>query len=91
MAAQVPVSARALPANTLLTRARPGTCKAYTCTPPETPAQMKDCDGYWTFFWVSGHGKESGVGTGCIRDPNTGECGCEDSDGTFVAGSSSCT
>jgi hypothetical protein len=52
---------------------------------------MKDCDGYWTFFWVSGHGKESGVGTGCIRDPNTGECGCEDSDGTFVAGSSSCT
>ncbi|KAF1786837.1 hypothetical protein GQ600_18166 [Phytophthora cactorum] len=31
-----------------------------------------------------------GVGTGCIKDPTTGDCGCESSDGTFVADSSSC-
>ncbi|KAK1986461.1 hypothetical protein LZ30DRAFT_746406 [Colletotrichum cereale] len=63
-----------------------GTCSAYTC---DAPAQMiadADC---WTFFW-SGTGEQSGVGTGCIRDPNTGECGCENSDGTFIPGSDSC-
>lgn len=39
----------------------------------------------------SGTGESSGVGTNCIEDPETGECGCEDSNGTFVPGSSSCT
>jgi hypothetical protein len=38
----------------------------------------------------SGNGTDSGVGTGCIKDPTTGDCGCENSDGTFVADSSSC-
>lgn len=67
-----------------------GTCKAYTCTAPTT-AQMTDVDAdCWTFFWGD-EGADSGVGTGCIKDPQTGECGCEDSDGTFIAGSSSCT
>lgn len=67
-----------------------GSCAAYTCTPPRTPAQMKNEDGCWTFFWIEGYGKEKGVGTGCIRDPQTGECGCEDSNGTFVPGSNNC-
>ena len=39
----------------------------------------------------SGTGEKSGFGTNCIEDPTTGECGCENSDGTFVAGSDSCT
>ncbi|KAK5134190.1 hypothetical protein LTR08_006850 [Meristemomyces frigidus] len=68
-----------------------GTCEAYTCSPPETPEQMEDETDCWTFFWESGYGKSSGVGTGCIEDPSTGECGCESSDGVFHAGSSSCT
>ncbi|TVY40175.1 hypothetical protein LSUB1_G002153 [Lachnellula subtilissima] len=67
-----------------------GTCSAYTCTAPTT-AQMTDVDtDCWTFFW-SGKGASSGYGTNCIESPTTGECGCENSDGTFVAGSSSCT
>lgn len=66
-----------------------GTCVAYTCTAP-TSAQMTDVDSdCWTFFW-NDNGADSGYGTNCIEDPETGECGCEDSDGTFVAGSSSC-
>lgn len=39
----------------------------------------------------SDNGEESGEGAGCIKDPNTGECGCENSDGEFIAGSDSCT
>ncbi|KAL3421309.1 hypothetical protein PVAG01_07754 [Phlyctema vagabunda] len=66
-----------------------GTCSAYTCTSPTT-AEMTTTDAdCWTFFW-SGTGTESGVGTGCIRDPTNGVCGCENSDGTFVSGSDSC-
>ncbi|POM59041.1 Small secreted protein [Phytophthora palmivora] len=65
-----------------------GTCSAYTCDPP-TSDEMEDNDDCWTFFW-SGNGTDSGVGTGCIKDPTTGDCGCENSDGTFVADSSSC-
>ncbi|OHW94701.1 hypothetical protein CSPAE12_06640 [Colletotrichum incanum] len=67
-----------------------GTCSAYTCDAPTEMIADEDC---WTFFWsrgISGTGEESGVGTGCIKDPNTGECGCENSDGTFVSGSDSC-
>ncbi|KAI9736172.1 MAG: hypothetical protein M1834_001057 [Cirrosporium novae-zelandiae] len=66
-----------------------GTCKAYTCTAPTSDEMESDSD-CWTFFW-NDNGESSGVGTGCIKDPDTGECGCEDSDGTFVAGSDSCT
>ncbi|KAL2851913.1 hypothetical protein BJY01DRAFT_244847 [Aspergillus pseudoustus] len=65
-----------------------GTCSAYTCTPPASDELEADAD-YWIFYW-SDEGTEGGVGTGCIKDPNTGECGCENSDGTFVAGSDSC-
>ena len=68
-----------------------GTCSAYTCEPPATPGQMEDDEDCWTFFWEEGYGKEEGEGAGCIKDPGTGECGCEDSDGTFIAGSDSCT
>ncbi|TDZ17236.1 hypothetical protein Cob_v009723 [Colletotrichum orbiculare MAFF 240422] len=65
-----------------------GTCSAFTCAPPSSAQTTADED-CWTFFW-SGNGTESGAGTGCIRDPNNGECGCENSDGTFVSGSDSC-
>ncbi|KAL3437114.1 hypothetical protein BDV09DRAFT_193403 [Aspergillus tetrazonus] len=66
-----------------------GTCSAYTCDSPSSDELEAD-DDYWIFYW-SDEGSESGYGTGCIKDPNTGECGCENSDGTFVAGSDSCT
>ena len=67
-----------------------GTCQAYTCTAP-TSAELTDSDAdCWTFFW-NGNGESTGYGTTCIKDPNSGECGCEDSNGTFVSGSDSCT
>ncbi|KAJ5377753.1 uncharacterized protein N7496_005162 [Penicillium cataractarum] len=66
-----------------------GTCSAYTCTAPTSSELEADSD-YWVFYWGD-EGTSSGYGTGCIKDPNTGECGCENSDGTFVAGSDSCT
>ena len=67
-----------------------GTCSAYTCTPP-TKKQMTDkSSDCWTFFWEGNAGKSEGVGTGCIKSPDNGECGCEDSTGQFIAGSDSC-
>lgn len=66
-----------------------GTCEAYTCAAPASSDLTEDAD-YWTFFW-GGEGESEGEGAGCIKDPNTGECGCENSDGEFIAGSSSCT
>ncbi|KAG2812009.1 hypothetical protein JG687_00009598 [Phytophthora cactorum] len=66
-----------------------GTCSAYTCDVP-TKAEMKKNKDCWTFFW-NGNGTADGVGTGCIRDPNTGKCGCENSnDGKFIAGKTDC-
>ncbi|KAB2579781.1 putative small secreted protein [Lasiodiplodia theobromae] len=65
-----------------------GTCEAYTCTAPTDSQLTANTDG-WTFFW-NDNGESSGVGTGCIRDPNTTECGCENSDGEFIVGSDSC-
>ncbi|KAF4222162.1 hypothetical protein CNMCM8980_008556 [Aspergillus fumigatiaffinis] len=67
-----------------------GTCKAYTCTAP-TASQMTDVDeDCWTFFW-NDNGESSGVGTGCIKSPDDGTCGCENSDGTFVYGGTNCS
>ncbi|KAF7538191.1 hypothetical protein G7054_g3147 [Neopestalotiopsis clavispora] len=67
-----------------------GTCSAYSCTVP-TSSEMTDSDSdCWTFFWDDS-GESSGVGTTCIKDPSSGECGCENSDGTFIVGSDSCT
>ncbi|GMF43169.1 unnamed protein product [Phytophthora fragariaefolia] len=37
-----------------------------------------------------GNGTDTGEGAGCIKDPTTGNCGCENSDGQFIADSSSC-
>ncbi|KAI8667133.1 hypothetical protein NCS56_00848600 [Fusarium sp. Ph1] len=65
-----------------------GTCEAYQCTSP-TSDQMTADDDYWTFFWT-GSGESSGVGTTCIKDPNDGTCGCENSDGTFIHGGTNC-
>ncbi|KAJ5886436.1 uncharacterized protein N7473_009110 [Penicillium subrubescens] len=68
-----------------------GTCSAYTCTAP-TFSELEADDDYWAFYWGDeDQGQSSGVGTGCIKDPSSGECGCEDSDGVFVVGSDSCT
>ncbi|KAF4314753.1 hypothetical protein BBO99_00009872 [Phytophthora kernoviae] len=60
-----------------------GTCTAYTCDAP-TKSQMEANEDCWTFFW-------SGIGTDCIKDPKTGECGCErSSDGKFFVGKTDC-
>ena len=61
---------------------------AYTCTAP-TDGQLSSDSDYWTFFW-NGNGESKGEGAGCIKDPQTGVCGCENSNGQFVSGSSSC-
>ncbi|EOD47347.1 putative small secreted protein [Neofusicoccum parvum] len=66
-----------------------GTCEAYSCTAP-TKKEMTAQEGGWTFFWNS-NGVSEGFGTGCIQDPNTGECGCENSNGDFIVGSDSCS
>lgn len=63
-----------------------GTCEAYTCEAGE----MEAAEDYWTFFWGS-EGESQGEGAGCIKDPQSGECGCENSDGEFVAGKSDCS
>ncbi|OLN81178.1 hypothetical protein CCHL11_10354 [Colletotrichum chlorophyti] len=63
-----------------------GTCSAYTCEAPTEMVADEDC---WTFFWGD-NGDDTGFGTDCIKDPKTGECGCENSDGTFIPGSDSC-
>ncbi|KAG7388821.1 hypothetical protein PHYBOEH_007683 [Phytophthora boehmeriae] len=66
-----------------------GTCTAYTCEAPKQSEMEENAD-CWTFFW-SGNGTSSGIGTDCIKDPNTGECGCErSSDGKFFVGRSDC-
>lgn len=46
----------------------------------------------WTFFWAGAgvKGEQSGDGAGCIKSPNDGTCGCENSDGTFVYGGTNC-
>ncbi|KAL0263023.1 hypothetical protein SLS55_001998 [Diplodia seriata] len=66
-----------------------GTCEAYTCTAP-TSDELTEGEDYWTFYWGS-NGEDSGVGTTCIKSPDDGTCGCENSDGEFVYGSSDCT
>ncbi|KAB2575111.1 Small secreted protein [Lasiodiplodia theobromae] len=66
-----------------------GTCEAYTCTAP-TSDELTEDDDYWTFFWGD-NGDSSGVGTTCIKSPDDGTCGCENSDGTFVYGGTDCS
>jgi hypothetical protein len=63
-----------------------GTCKAYDCEPGTAMTASADA---WTFFW-SGVGESKGDGAGCIKNPDNGVCGCENSDGTFVPGGSDC-
>ena len=66
-----------------------GTCEAYNCAPGTA---MKTKQDIWTFFWDKAgvKGAESGEGMGCIKSPKDGKCGCENSDGTFIAGGSNC-
>ncbi|KAM5354073.1 hypothetical protein ACJ41O_000723 [Fusarium nematophilum] len=65
-----------------------GTCEAYECEAP-TGDQLTDDDDTWTFFW-NDNGESPGDGAGCIKDPNDGLCGCENSDGTFIPRASDC-
>ncbi|KAF4984110.1 hypothetical protein FZEAL_649 [Fusarium zealandicum] len=66
-----------------------GTCEAYKCKPPASGSMTAD-DDYWTFFWGN-QGESSGVGTTCIKDPNDGACGCENSvDGVFIPHGTDC-
>ncbi|KAE8150478.1 small secreted protein [Aspergillus avenaceus] len=67
-----------------------GTCKAYTCTAPTSSEMTDSDDDCWTFFW-NDNGEDSGVGTSCIKSPDDGTCGCENSDGSFVYGGSNCS
>jgi hypothetical protein len=66
-----------------------GTCEAYTCAPGTKMAAGED---YWTFFWDAAgvDGEVSGEGAGCIKSPDDGTCGCENSDGKFVYGGKDC-
>ncbi|KAF2707000.1 hypothetical protein K504DRAFT_384648, partial [Pleomassaria siparia CBS 279.74] len=66
-----------------------GTCEAYTCASGTTFSTNADT---WTFFWATAGvtGNSTGPGTGCIRSPDDGTCGCENSDGTFVYGGTDC-
>lgn len=66
-----------------------GTCEAYNCAPGTSVASNEDS---WTFYWDAAGvvGEESGEGAGCIKSPDDGTCGCENSDGTFVYGGSDC-
>jgi len=67
-----------------------GTCAAYNCAPGAATASNADS---WTFYWPAAgvKGESGGDGAGCIKSPKDGSCGCENSDGTFVHGGSSCT
>ncbi|RMZ66857.1 small secreted [Pyrenophora seminiperda CCB06] len=66
-----------------------GTCEAYNCAPGTA---MKAKQEIWTFFWDKAgvKGSESGEGMGCIKSPVDGKCGCENSDGQFIVGGSTC-
>ncbi|KAF9696506.1 hypothetical protein EKO04_005617 [Ascochyta lentis] len=63
-----------------------GTCVAYICGPGTAMESNSDM---WTFFW-SDAGESSGDGAGCIKSPDDGTCGCENSNGEFVYGASDC-
>ncbi|KAL7688612.1 hypothetical protein Plhal304r1_c018g0063351 [Plasmopara halstedii] len=66
-----------------------GICHAYTCDETFT-MKTKEGEDCWMFFW-NGNGTNNGTGTGCIRDPLSGQCGCErSSDGKFFAGKTDC-
>ncbi|KAF5025412.1 hypothetical protein F66182_2514 [Fusarium sp. NRRL 66182] len=65
-----------------------GTCTAYMCTAP-TVDQLTDDADYWTFFW-NNNSKDAGVGTGCVRSPDDGVCGCQNSNGKFIPRGKNC-
>ncbi|KAI8931352.1 hypothetical protein NX059_011691 [Plenodomus lindquistii] len=66
-----------------------GTCEAYNCAPGTSTKANADT---WTFYWAPAgvKGESSGEGAGCIKSPDDGKCGCENSDGTFIPGASNC-
>ncbi|TDH68398.1 hypothetical protein CCR75_006967 [Bremia lactucae] len=65
-----------------------GTCAAYTCKAP-TPAELVKNAKCSTIFWNS-DGEEPGNFYGCIKDPQTGICGCEMSNGLFFPNKTDC-
>ncbi|KAH9819740.1 hypothetical protein DFH28DRAFT_1080298 [Melampsora americana] len=60
-----------------------GTCYAINAAPEESDLEVDT--GYDVFFW-NYLGGESGVGTGPIRNPETGEAGYEDRNGVYHDG-----
>ncbi|KAK7553662.1 hypothetical protein IWX49DRAFT_221096 [Phyllosticta citricarpa] len=66
-----------------------GTCYAFEIPAGSNSSMVTDADA-WTFWW-SNQGSSSGVGTGCIKDPEDGTCGCENSDGDFIKGGTDCS
>ncbi|EME85222.1 uncharacterized protein MYCFIDRAFT_9243, partial [Pseudocercospora fijiensis CIRAD86] len=60
-----------------------GTCEAYT----GNARRDRLLDFY---FWEEGYGKSAGEGAGCIKSPDDGTCGCENSDGEFIYGGDNC-
>ncbi|USP76861.1 uncharacterized protein yc1106_04135 [Curvularia clavata] len=66
-----------------------GTCEAYNCAPGTQMTSNKDT---WTFFWPKAgvEGEGEGEGMGCIKSPQDGTCGCENSDGKFIYGGQNC-
>lgn len=51
---------------------------------------VKDDNVLISYLPHSDDGESGGVGTDCIKSPDDGVCGCENSDGTFVPGGSAC-
>ncbi|KAK8165510.1 hypothetical protein BKA80DRAFT_83983 [Phyllosticta citrichinensis] len=65
-----------------------GSCYAFSS--PASNSSLTTDESAWVFYW-NNQGESSGVGTGCIKDPEDGTCGCENSDGDFIKGSDSCS
>jgi hypothetical protein len=53
---------------------------------------MKSNKDKFTFFWDAAgvQGEGEGEGMGCIKSPDDGKCGCENSDGKFIPGGNNC-
>ncbi|KAF2768380.1 hypothetical protein EJ03DRAFT_122423 [Teratosphaeria nubilosa] len=64
-----------------------GDCYAYTCEPP---TEMIEDERAWLFLWSNLGDDKEGPGTGCIKDSQTGKCGCENSNGQFIPEGNNC-
>ncbi|CZT22035.1 uncharacterized protein RCC_07904 [Ramularia collo-cygni] len=65
-----------------------GTCSAYTCAAPTSNQTESEKDS-WIFYWGEG-GDSTGYGTTCVKSPDDGTCGCQNSNGQFIYGGNDC-